>query len=172
MKIEKLKNKYSKKELSDSFVFRNKLSLKEKGEATKQLNEARKELRRGISEKEKTIADLLQLKFVMEDYINNPSYRSTKSFAYFLNQYTELLGISNRVLAHELGVNETLTSRILGQTRKPTESLIVRLETHSNKTIPAITWYKVLEKENEFAFLSNRKFVQEESKHVRKRLAI
>ena len=47
---------------------------------------------------------------------------------------------------------------------------VIRLELHSNNNIPAITWYRLLEKDKEYQLMSNLRLRKEESKHVKRKL--
>jgi transcriptional regulator with XRE-family HTH domain len=172
MKANKLKEKYTPKELADAFVFRTKLSPKERKESDAYLNEMRIKKRKDITPAQLLLARLLQLKYQMEDYLTNDSYDLTHSFASYLREYLNSLNKKNKEFAKDIDIDETELSQILNNHRKPSEKLIIRLEIHSNKTIPAITWFKLLEKEKEHEFLTNTIIRKTEGKHVKNRLKL
>ena len=171
MKTSKLTNKYSGKELADSFVFRSKLTPKQKKESDLQLNEMRKEMQEQLTPGQVLLSRLLQLKYQMEDSMNAP-YDISRSFGFYLREYLKSFNKKNKDFAKDIDIDETELSQILNRHRKPSEKIIVRLEIHSNKTIPAITWYKVLEKEKEHEILTNKEIRKTESKHVKNRLQV
>lgn len=170
MKTDKLEKKYSSKELAESFVFRTKLSAKEKKQADLQLNLMRAKVQKQTTAKQMLLSRLLQLKYQIEDYSKNAPYDISRSFGYFLREYLKSLNKKNKDFASDIDIDETELSQILNQHRKPSEKIIIRLEIHSNKTIPAITWYRLLEKEKEYEILTNNLIRRSESKHVKNRL--
>lgn len=172
MKTEKLLKKYSPRELAESFVFRTKLSAKKKKEADEQLKKMREKVQKEITPEQALLARLFQLKYQIEDYSKDSTYDISRSFGYFLREYLKSLNMKNKDFASDIDIDETELSQILNRHRKPSEKIIIRLEIHSNKMIPAITWYKLLEKEKEYELLTNQLIRRSESKHVKNRLRI
>lgn len=155
MKNEKLNKKYTDKELADSFVFRDELSSKEKKQSNDELREARNKLRSKVTSKQLLLASLLQLKYQIEDYLKNPNYDAKLSFGFFLRAYLETLNKKHKEFASDISIKETELSQMLNHHRNPSEKIIIRLEIHSNKIIPAITWFKLLEKQREHEIQTN-----------------
>lgn len=172
MKTNKLINKYTPKELADAFVFRTKLSAKKKVQANKQLNGMRKKVQAKSTPEQELLARLLQLKYQMEDYSNNAPYDVNRSFGFFLREYLKFLNMRNKDFASDIGIDETELSQVLNRHRKPSEKVIIRLEIHSNKIIPAIIWFKLLEKEKEYEILTDSKIRTVERKHVKNKLQL
>jgi plasmid maintenance system antidote protein VapI len=172
MKTNKLKEKYTSKELSDAFVFRTKLSAKEKKESDAYLHEVRKKERGKMTAGQLLLSRLLQLKYQMEDYLTQDTYDMTHSFGFYLREYVNSLNKKNKEFARDIDIEETELSQILNNHRKPSEKIIIRLEIHSGKTIPAITWYRLLEKEREHEILTNTIIRKNEGKHVKNRLRL
>lgn len=56
--------------------------------------------------------------------------------------------------------------------RSPNDNIFVRLEIHSNNYIPAVSWYKLLEKEKEHSLENNKALRQQERKHVSGKLSV
>ncbi|MEX1190403.1 MAG: hypothetical protein WED10_04105 [Brumimicrobium sp.] len=166
MKNKKLNEKYTDKELAESFVFRNDLSPKEKEQADIDLKEMRNKLRDKLTPEKRLLTHLLQLKYQIEDYLKSPNYDSKLSFSFFLRKYLEILNKKNKEFARDISVAETELSQILNQHRKPSEKIIIRLEIHSNKIIPAITWYRLLEKQRAYEILTDKKLRVRERSHV------
>jgi transcriptional regulator with XRE-family HTH domain len=172
MKTKKLIDKYTATELADSFVFRTKLTDKEKKESDMQLKEMRAKVQQGITPKQQLLSRIMQLKYQIEDYSNNAPYDINRSFGFFLREYLKSLNKKNKDFASDLDINETELSQILNKHRTPSEKLIIRLEIHSNKAIPAITWFRLLEKEREHQILTDNVIRKNESKHVKNRLQL
>lgn len=172
MKTGKIATKYTPNELADSFVFRTKLTSKEKKESDKQLSEMRKKAQKNITTKQLLLSRIMQLKFQIEDYLNNASYDSNRSFVFFLKEYLRSLNKKNKDFASDLDIDETELSQILNRHRTPSEKLMIRLEIHSGKAIPAITWYRLLKKEKEYELLTDTVTRRNESKHVKNRLQL
>ena len=170
MKKNKLNDKYTDKELVESFVFRNKITPTQKKESDFRLSEMRKGIQDSITPKQLLLARLLQLKYQIEDYLENSTYDIKFSFGFFLRGYLETLNKKNKEFANDIDIAETELSQILNKHRNPTEKVMIRLEIHSNKIIPAIMWYKLLEKEHEI--LTNSDLRVKEKDHVRNMVAV
>jgi hypothetical protein len=164
------KNNYNLNELADAVVFKNTLSVEEVKNASSQLAEARKKNREIFTENQKLYAKVLQLRFLMEDYAKSEVYIDDLSFASFLKKYIRLNYKINKNFANDINLKEAELSLILNRHRLPNEKIIVRLELHSNNTIPAISWYRVLEKEKEHELQANIEFKQKQNKFVKNRL--
>jgi len=170
MKTNDLSKKYSNKELAESFVFRSQLSKKQKEEADNELREVRKKAKEQMTSKQKLLARLLQLRFQIEDYSRKTVYNDKLTFGYFLREYVKSLDKRNYEFANDISIKTTELSQIINSHRKPTEKMIIRLEIHSNKTIPAVIWFKLLEKEREHEIATNTAIRKTESRHVKNKL--
>jgi len=172
MKTNRLLEKYSTKELAESFVLRTKLTTKQQKEADKELSEMRKKVQEKLTPNQIRLSRLLQLKYQMEDYYTNSAYNINQSFGFYLRQYVTSLDKKNKDFAKDINIDETELSQLLNAHRKPSEKIIIRLEIHSNKTIPAITWYKILEKEKEHEIITDKVIRKAESKNVKNKLQV
>ncbi|MHA8065776.1 hypothetical protein V7S76_03740 [Aquirufa sp. ROCK2-A2] len=164
------KNKFTLDELADSVVFESSLTPEERKSAEVELAEARRKNKEIITENQKLYAKVLQLRFLMEDYAKSEIFDQELSFASFLRKYIRLNYKVNKKFANDINLKEAELSLILNRHRLPNEKTIVRLELHSNSMIPAISWYRVLEKEKEHELQSNIAFKQKQNKHVKNRL--
>lgn len=170
MKTDKLNSKYTLKEQADSFVFRNKLTPKQAEEAASQLSEARKKNREQMTESQVLYTKVQQLRFQIEDYAKSEKYNEEFSFAYFLRKYIKLAYKVQKNFAKDIKVPTSELSSILNSGRPPGKKIIVRLELHSNNTIPAVSWYKLWEKEKEHELKNDEDLRKQEQKHVQNRL--
>lgn len=142
----------------------------QKDEALSLLWEYRKKRSDEQTEKEKLAMQVMQLKFLMEDYISTSEYNEKLTFGFFLKEYISLLEIKNKDFAENICIKPTELSHYLSNRRRPSEELIVRLEIHSNKNIPAIYWYKILEKEHEHELITDMQMRKQERKNVKNKL--
>lgn len=172
MKNKGISSKYTDKELAEALIFPVKLTAAQKKEAARQLAIARKTTQRTLSEKDRLILGLSQLKFKMEDYIRNKEFDPDFTFSYFLKQYVELLRVKRKEFASEIGIDETLLSQFINQHRMLPEYMAIRLEIHSSNSIPAAYWFKIVEKQKEHQLSTDTAIRKKERKHVRRRLAI
>ena len=172
MNYEKLKDKYTDKELAESFVFRNNLTPSQKAESDLQMNAMRKEMLSSASSNQVLLSRLFLLKYQIEDYLENSLYDAERSFGFFLRAYFKSLNKKHKDFADDIDINETELSQILNKRRNPSEKVIIRLEIHSNKIISAITWFKLLEKKKEHEILTDNSLRIKEQKHVRNILKV
>lgn len=162
----KLNEKYTDKELAESFVFRNDLNPRDKKKADAALNEIRNKLREQITPEQSLLSGLLHLKYQIEDYLKSPDYDAERSFGFFLKRYLKTLDKKNKDFANDISITETELSQILNKHRKPSEKVIIRLEIHSSKVIPAITWFRLLEKQREYEIMTDNDLRIRERSHV------
>ena len=106
----------------------------------------------------------------MEDYVGSNQYQDVLNFGYFLNEYVNRQEKPDKQFAVEIDVKPTVLSQYLNNHRKPTEKFVIRLELHSNGMIPALSWFKLLQKDKEHEIMTNTSIRQEESKHVKNKL--
>ena len=166
MKRKKLTEKYSGKELVESFVFRNNLSGKEERQVANDIAAARAKLKHQTEKDHSLRFKLLQLKYQMEDYINRP-FDEQFTFGFFLKNYVDILKIKRYQFADEISIDETYLSQIINRHRPPSEEIIIRLELHSRNLINALTWFKLLEKEKENKINTDKSIRKKEKKYVK-----
>lgn len=173
MSYKKLLKEFTPRELAEAFVFPVKLSPKKQKEADQQLSEALKRSRGKMTEEEVLAGSLMGLKFRMEDYFTADKPNGEYSFGYFLKQYIELLKRKRREFATEIGIDETLLSQLINRHRTSPDYMPIRLELHSNKSIPAEYWLKIIEKDREREMLSNKAaMIKKEKRFVTGRISV
>ncbi len=165
-------NTYTDKELVESFVLPSKQSDKQRLSDTKAIQKLREKVIEERSDETALIFQLLQLKFRMEDYLKSSSYNEKLSFGYFLREYVLLVSKKQKEFAQEISIKPTELSQIINSHRRPPYGFVIRLEIHSNSAISAISWNRLLEKENEFELIHNKSIWKEERKHVKSRLRV
>jgi plasmid maintenance system antidote protein VapI len=165
-----IEKKYTPEEIAESIVFPGIKDTKEREAVLSEFRDFRKSKSDKQSEKSKTISLLLQLKFLIEDYLDTNSFNKNYYFGYFLKEYIARLEKKNKEFAAEIDVDPTELSQVINKHRKPTDKLIYRLEIHSNKNFPALMWFKLLEKERAYELLHNKGMIESEKKHVKRKL--
>jgi plasmid maintenance system antidote protein VapI len=161
-----LEKKYTLEEIAESYVFPAGTEGHERDEVLSAFRTFRKEKASAQSEENKYRTRLLQLRFILEDYIASPLFEEKYDFAYFLDQYITRLEMNYKEFAKNIEVGASTISQIIGKHRKPTDKIIYRIHIHSNKNFPAALWYKLLEKEKIYELEHDKSILQAESKHV------
>ncbi len=155
------------KELAESFIF----PVSRTSEEIKADSEAIQKLRKESSENQKDdvsiTLQLLQLKYRIEDYVQKNTYDEKLTFSHFLKEYVLLANKKQKAFAQEIDMKPTELSQILNNHRKPPYGFVIRLEIHSNKTISALSWNRLIEKENEYELIHDKDIWLQESKHVK-----
>lgn len=165
-----IEKKYTTEEIAESIVFPGGKNEREREDALSGFRKFRKQIAGKQSEEAKLISRLLQLKFLMEDYLESKTFNKSFYFGYFLKEYIERLERKNKEFAREINVDPAELSQVINKHRKPTEKLIFRLEIHSNKNFPAPLWFGILEKERAYELLNDRNIIDSEKRHVRQKL--
>lgn len=172
MKNKKVSQKHTAEELADAIVFPVTLTPAQKKEAAEKLAAARKKGQEEITENDKLSLRLFQLKFQLEDYIQNKEFNSDLTFGHFLKQYVDLLQVKRKDFADDISIDESLLSQFINMHRMPPEYIAVRLEIHSNNAIPATYWFKLVEKQKEHELKTNKELRRKENKNVHRKLAV
>lgn len=159
-------------ELAEAYVFPVKLSAKQEKESADLLKAARIKVQSEMTEEDRLMSALLQFKFQLEDYLSNDKFDPKLKFSHFLKEYVHLLNKKQKTFAEEIDIDETELSQLINNHRLPSDNIIIRLEIHSNNTIPAIAWYKLIEREKEHNIITNKEIRRRERKHVSNQLAI
>lgn len=168
----KILENLSPEEITESYVLPANLNVKERKEAETAFAEIINKRRATRNKDQDVKFRLLQFKILIEDYINGDQYNPEYSFSYFLKQYIDLINKTQQDFANDIDISKYQLNHYCHNRREPNESLMVRLEIHSNNTIPAINWLKVLEKQKEY-LLSNNQFLRKsETKHVSNKLEV
>jgi hypothetical protein len=163
--LKDLRKSYSNKEIASAYVFPDLSTPKQQHLAMNQLLDYRGKCRIEQMKLDRLKLNVLQLKFIMEDYIHDNHYEKLMRFSFFLKDYMLTLELKQKEFAEQIGLKPVELSHYLNGRRKPNHELMIRLEFHSNNNIPAIYWYKILEKENEFDLIYDNEIrLREQSK--------
>ncbi|CAN5440683.1 hypothetical protein BH09BAC5_BH09BAC5_03630 [soil metagenome] len=157
----------SNEELAEAYIFPHGLTKAEEKKEDEAFLAHRKKRLLEMTENQKMVSRLLQLKFQLEDYIYSKQYSPMRSFSYFLKEYLKTIDRKKKDFANEIQVHETKLSQVLNDRVEPNDKFIVRLEIHSRNMFPAIYWFKLIEKKKEYELISDKKIRTEEKKHVK-----
>jgi hypothetical protein len=172
MKTKKLSQQHSSEDLADAIIYPVMLTLPQKKEAAQELAAARKINQKKITENDRISLQLFQLKFQLEDYLENKEFNPDLTFGHFLKQYVNLLQIKRKDFADQISIDETLLSQFINMHRMPPEYIAIRLEIHSNNTIPATYWLKLVGKQREHELKTDKVIRRKENKFVHRKLAV
>ncbi|MGF7233137.1 hypothetical protein [Arachidicoccus sp.] len=165
-----IEKKHTPEEMAEALVFTSTESENERGAFMSEFRIFRKVLSENQTEKNRRISRLLQLKYLIEDYINSRSLTKDYFFGFFLKEYISSLEMKNKEFASVIDIDPTELSQIINKHRNPTDKIIYRLEIHSNNNFPATMWFRLLEKDREFLLLHNAKIIEREKAHVKQKL--
>ena len=158
---------YTDQELAEAYIFPSELSAEEKKIADAELKKLRFEQLYKMTDTQKRAADLLRLKFQIEEYIKTDFYKEAYSFAAFLQEYIRIVGKKQIEFAFEINLHPTKLSSILTNKIDPNIALIYRLEKHSNDIIPALLWWRLWIKKIENNILNDDESKRREGDKVR-----
>lgn len=164
---------YTDEEIVESFVFNDdSLSEEEQRQADKEFRELRLSRLKNMTAAEILYGKLMKLKFRIQSYLEEGSYREEYSFSSQLKIYSEIINKPNKEFAKDLDVHPTKFSRILNNRENPSIDLMYRLEEHSRGEIPAHHWWRLysLELENRIKTDLERKIA--ESKKVKNQIEL
>lgn len=159
--------KSSKNEIKDAHILPSELTKQQQNDADKEFSVFRLNRLKRMTEEERIYSRILQIKYMMEDYFKSNTYNSKYSFSHFLREYIHSINRKDNEFSKEISLHVTQLSRILNNKEEPNKKLLVRLEIHSNNWIPALYWYRVLEKQKESEIINDKSIRLSEKKNVR-----
>lgn len=154
-RYQKLKEKYTDEEIADSFFIPADLTEEERKAADAEMWAFRKKQLQSRTPQQKIYAGLLQICYQMKAYIESSLLDDEQSVAVYLREYLRVTGKSQKQLSEDLSIHKTRLSRILNERERLTLALAYRLERHSGDLIPAIYWWKLVQKEIEHNIHTN-----------------
>jgi len=162
-----LKKKYSKDELAESFYVPDESTKKKDQQNADEIWEIRKKLIQQMSPEDKIYSGLLRLKYQIKRYIESNLNDPTISISNFLKEYMLILNKKQKDLCLDLDIHKTRLSRILNNRERISLQIAYRLEIHSGELIPAIYWWKLVQKEIEQEINEDKKERRKEKKKVK-----
>lgn len=146
----KLKEEFSDEEIADSMFIPEDLSEVEKKELADEMKELRMQKLGKTTEKERVLADVMRLRFQIENYTEKDAFSIDKTFGKFLAEYIRIVNKDRREIAKDLAIHYTKLSRIVNDKEEPNIELCYRLEKHSGNLVKTELWWKLIVKKQEF----------------------
>ena len=159
---------YGAEELAGSFVFPAENSGKDETNSTKRLQEILAMRRASLTPAMKQKAQLMQLRFQIEDYLEENRFNRKKTFGYFLKSYVTIINKKSNEFAREIDIKPAELSQYINDHRTPPQPVIIRLEIHSQNIIPAIHWYKLAENKKLHELMNDKSIRRDQKKYVKK----
>lgn len=122
------------------------LTDNEKKEFSVEMKNIRFQKLRETTEQDTILADVMRLRFQIENYLKKETFSFEKTFGKFLKEYMRVLKKSRKEIAEDLAVHYTKFSRLINDKEEPSIELSYRLEKHSGELIKAELWYKLVTK--------------------------
>lgn len=167
-----LRKTYSEEEIADSMLIPKDMTQEELEASNGELRAFRLKLMRERTEQQRIYTELLRFKYLMEDYIKDQPFSQEKSFGKHLEEYVRILKRTKKRLSEDLDIHYTRFSRIVNDREEPNVELLYRLEVHSGQMIPAVYWWKLVSKKQEFLIKQDLNTRAKESKKVKNAIAI
>lgn len=167
---EKLSKSLTDEEIAQSYVLRSKMTEEEKLHADAEFKKLRLEKLASMSDEQILQSELIRMKLLMKDYIEQSEFLASFSFANQLKKYIELLRLSHAQFARDIDIHRTKLSRIINSKENPNIELMYRLEIHSGAMIPATYWYRLYTKQIEEEIKTNQERRAIESEKVKNEL--
>ncbi len=166
----KLKKRYTDKEIVESMLIPQDLTKKEKEELAKEMKEIRMQKLRETTEEDMILSDVMRLRFQIENYIKKEAFSFEKTFGKYLEEYLRIIRKTRREISEDLSVHYTKLSRIINDKEEPNIELSYRLEKHSGELIKAELWWKLMIKKHEFIISRDKETRIKEQKKVKNAL--
>lgn len=142
-KFQQLQKQYTIEELADAVMVPEELSEAELAKANEEFRSLRLQMLANQTEEKRLFAEVMRLRFQIEEVIKQSLFFPDKSFAAFLAEYIAIFRRNKKQFAEDLDVHYTRLSRILNERDEPNVELAYRLEKHSGGLIKAELWWRL-----------------------------
>ena len=163
----KLREQYTDEEIVDFVMIPEEMGEKEEQAARAEFVKLRMKRRQEMSQKDKLLSGLLTIKYQIKAYVRSSGYQADKTLGSFLRKYIEVIGRKQKDLAEEIDIHPSRLNRILNGKEKIGKSIAYRLENHSGDLIPALFWWKLMQKEVEEELMTEEAERGIERQHVK-----
>ncbi|MEL6658934.1 MAG: hypothetical protein AAFN93_24115 [Bacteroidota bacterium] len=167
----KLREQYTDEEIANSMLIPADLSEEDKEKGANELRAFRLKVLSEMTEDQRLYSDLLRFRYLLEDYIENRDYDENMNFGVQLEEYVRILKRTKKKMSEEIDVHYTRLSRIINNRETPNIEFIYRLEEHSGGLVPALTWWKLLVKKQEFEISRDKATRRIEAAKVKRAIA-
>lgn len=166
----KLKESLTDEEIADAAVIPADLTESERKEAEEEIKSVRLQQLRTMSEHDRMVADVMRLRFRMENYVKLEPFSYDYTFGSYLQEYVRILKKDRKEIADDLAIHYTKLSRILNDKEEPATALCYRLDEYSGHLISADLWWKLMIKKLEFKVLQDENAKKLEAQKVKNSL--
>jgi len=157
----------SEEEIADAMLIPEQMTEQEEKEVREEFVKLRMKRREEMSEKDKMLSGLLSIKYLIKSYLNTTDFKEENSLGRILQSYLNIIKRSQKQLAEEIDIHPSRLNRIIKGKEKIGKSIAYRLESHSGEIIPALFWWKLMQKEVEQEIRTEKDEREEERKHVK-----
>lgn len=162
-----LRKEYTVEEIANFAMIPSEVGEEASKQAREEFAALRMKRRAEMSEQDRLLSGLLSIKYQIKKYIDSRYFDASIKFGELLVKYLELVGRKQKEFADDIDIHPSRLSRILKGKEKIGKKLAFRLEKHSGEIIPAIYWWKLMQKEIEQEILTEASLKVEEKKHVK-----
>ncbi|MGB3776960.1 MAG: hypothetical protein WA960_01270 [Tunicatimonas sp.] len=152
---QKLSQKYTDEEIAESFILPLNLTEKEQKEMHDTMRDLRKKQRAAMSEQEKMYSALMQLKYQIINSTEH-EYDAENNFSNYLTRYVAIVDRTRKEMASEIGITPRALSEMLANIKEPDQGVFFRLENHSGGLIPALLWWKLTIRKQEYEITEDK----------------
>lgn len=163
----KLREKYTDEEIADSMLIPQELSEEEQQQANEEFVKYRMKHRQEMSEKDKILSGLLSLKYQILHYLQENAFDESKTLGNIIKKYLNVVNRTQKELAEDINIHPSRLNRIIKGKEKIGKTIAYRLEAHSGEIIPAIYWWKLIQKEIEEEIKTEQEERELEKKQVK-----
>ncbi len=137
--------KYGAEEIGDGMLASGELSEEARAEFVR----LRMQRRQAMSKQEKLLSNLLRLKYQLKTYLAEKEFKEENRLGEILKEYLQITERKQKELAKQIDIHPSRLNRIIKGKESLSKALAYRLEFHSGNTIPALYWWKLMQKEIE-----------------------
>ncbi len=143
--FEELLKKHGSEELAEAFVFPHGLTPAEKEVADKEIKEIRMKMLNEMTPEQRIQGHLLGLRYRLEDVVKlNGKSKYQYTFLSAFKEYQQFSEKNPAVFAAEIALTTRELNQLMNGKKAPDIALFHRLEKHSDGTIPAMLWCKLV----------------------------
>lgn len=146
------------------------MTSEQRKEALAAFGNFRQKTKGKISDEQRLKLRFLQLKSQINDFLRgeHAEYR----FGFFLALYMKCLELNGKTFAQEININPSLLSQFIHNQREPNDTIMMRLEIHSNYNFPADLWYGVLAQQKVIELRNDRSLRRHEEAIVKPKVKV
>ncbi len=164
---EELKKTYTDEEIVDFAMIPSDANTADAEKERADFVKWRLERRKNRSPQEQILAAVLSIKYQIKRYVQSSDFNPFNSFGRFLERYIGVAGRNQKEFAEDIHIHPSRLNRILKGKEKIGKKIAYRLEQHSGNLIPAIYWWKLMQKEIEEEILTEKEVRESEKKKVK-----